>query len=201
MLWYQWWWCMIECLCYRQYKVKHKNMFGIKSTVFIRFYFRRERKERNRIGGRGRGLLSGAWSLQEKTFVTEPGLSRQKLTPAIFEKISMVLCIILWVLSRNKKDNWMISPKHSDPSVSEGSEIVVLSTLLSKHINIYFIEECWRRAKFNKIHGEIVDIAFSRFDYRWRWKKIMNFPCFAHKCFSFFITTQTKSESHSTQSQ
>lgn len=39
------------------YKVKHKNMFGIKSTVFIRFHFKRAQKEKkaknewNRIKG------------------------------------------------------------------------------------------------------------------------------------------------------
>lgn len=43
-LWYRWWWCMIECLCYRQYKVKHKNMFRHK---IHRFYFKS--KWRNRM--------------------------------------------------------------------------------------------------------------------------------------------------------
>lgn len=46
-LWYRWWWCMIECLCYRRYKVKHKNMFRHK---IHRFYFKLKESKRGKMG-------------------------------------------------------------------------------------------------------------------------------------------------------
>lgn len=159
--WYQWWWCMIECLCYRQYKVKHKNMFGVKSTVFIRFYFRREREEGKESESNGTGEGEVRWIIEwrgvcETQFYYRlenlrplpfffPSFLFIELTPVIFaQRYQMVLCIILWVLSRNKKDKCTISPDpgESDAANWREARLSCWDTLLNKHINIYFIEEC-----------------------------------------------------------
>lgn len=60
----------------------------------------------------------------------------------IFLCVSMVLCMILWSWAAIKRVNVWYLGSRNDVGVSEGSQIVVvLSTLLNKHINIYFIEE------------------------------------------------------------
>ena len=153
-LWYRWWWCMIECLCYRQYKVKHKNMFRHK---IHRFYFKL--KESN-VKREGRIM---EWCGDN----FEPGL----LTPVIFEQKIYEWCRVwFYELSRNKKDKCMISRERC---------AVVLSTLLNKHINVCGgkIGKLGNSIRFKL--AETVDIAIALL----KSAKIMNFSCSARFAF------------------
>lgn len=83
---------MIECLCYRQYKVKHKNMLGVNPPFLFDFISKAtESTERKGIELRWRvsgGLLSGA--VRDGDFLnTRPGSRSTKADSVdIGEKIS-----------------------------------------------------------------------------------------------------------------